>query len=117
MPKVTEVKKAEPKKVNIAWLTISEQPTALGDRFYLSDLFVKFDKENGKLGAITPREVNKLWTDLVNLGYYPNPELEAQYFLQRVCIWCGGDIITFKNPVGEDFEERCNQCAYLYKEG
>ena len=111
------VEQAQPKRVKIAWLTLSLEPTAIGDRFYLSDLFKKVNPETKVLEKINPKDMTKLWEFLANQGYYLHPELEGQYLLQRICIWCGGDVLTYNIPQVEGFEERCSQCSYLYGEG
>ena len=111
-----QIQKAQPKKVEIAWLTLSNQPTAIGNRFFISDLFKKKNSETNQLEPINPRDMSKLWEVLANNGYLIHPLLEQQYGKQRACIWCGGDVLTYQIPQVEGFEERCSQCSYLYGE-
>ena len=111
-----QVQKAEPKKVKIAWLTLSTEPTAIGDRFFISDLFKRVNPETKQLETINPKAINKLWEVLANNGYLIHPLIETQYASQKSCIWCGGDVLTYEIPGLEGSEDCCSQCSYLYGE-
>ena len=91
-------------------MILSNKPEKFKDKLFLKDLL--FEVKDGKLVKVDSR---KLWLLLSNRGIYMHPLLEEQYMNQRVCFFCGGDIITRQADEG-NYEEICSDCGYIYME-
>ena len=102
--------KAQSKKLLPAWLILSNKPEELKNKIFLCDLLFEVKED-----TLVRANARKLWLTLSSRGLYLHPALEAQYMKQRVCFFCGGEIITHKADEG-NYEEVCSDCGYTYLE-
>ncbi len=80
---------------------------------YLADLFKQFNPATNKFAPILPKE---LWLLLSQQGIIVHPLLMKQYADQQSCIFCGGQIVTIQGVTPDRWEQRCNNCEFLFAE-
>lgn len=57
-----------------------------------------------------------LWYKLHKSGIKMKKEVVNVYVVQKTCIYCGGQIIEVQGLDKDNWELRCYDCKYLFKE-
>lgn len=104
------IKKAESMKVQPAWMILTNKHQEFKKKIFINDLLFEI-----KADSLVKANARRLWLILSNNGFYLHPSLEKQYVNQRVCFFCGGEIVTHKADEG-NYEETCSECGYIYLE-
>ena len=97
-----------------AWLILSTDEKSFDKRLNIRDLFVQYKAITRDVYQIV--DPTKLWIQLERNGISVHPSLIALYKKDRICIWCGDQIIRISGVDEENFEDRCRKCGYPYEE-